>query len=129
MKCYLCQHPQHEGCCRADAYCVCTTYSPQQGLDEQLTGGSVKVLNEYQYHHYMDEYQKCDLFCPNCGVRSVWQEQSPGDYYFGENFICTACTHDFTIQGPAPMSQQNQLKKIDQLRSGKTLEPTTPKGN
>lgn len=89
----------------------------------------MKVLNEYPNHHYMDEYQKCDLFCPNCGTRSVWQEQSPGDYYVGEDFICTACNQNFTIQGPMPMSEPNQLKKIEQLKSGMTLEPTTPRGH
>lgn len=89
----------------------------------------MKVLNEYPTHHYMDEYEKCDLFCPNCGLKEVWQEQSPGDYYVGEDFICAACKHDFTIQGPRPMTEPNQLKKIQQLKSGVTLEPTTPRGH
>ena len=89
----------------------------------------MKVLNEYPYHHYIDDFEKCNLFCPNCGIRSVWQEQSPGDYYVGGEFICTACSHDFTIQGPSCMSEPQQLKKVEQLKCGVTLEPTTPRGH
>lgn len=41
----------------------------------------MKVLNEYPTHHYWEDYEKSELFCPNCGIQSVWQEQSEGDYY------------------------------------------------
>lgn len=92
-------------------------------------GEGMKVLNEYSTHHYIEEFEKCDLFCPNCGVRSVWQEQSQGDYYLGETFICISCDHDFSIQGPSASSEQNQLKRIVQLKSGVTFEPTTPRGH
>ena len=85
----------------------------------------MKVLNEFPNHHYFDEYEKCDLFCPNCGIKEVWQEQSSGDYYVGEDFICVACKHNFTIQGPVPIYN---LKKIEQLKSGVTLKPSTPIG-
>ncbi len=87
----------------------------------------MKVLSEYPHHHYIDEYKKCDFFCPNCGLKEVWQEQSSGDYYVGEDLICTACKHYFTIQGPMLMTEPNQLKKVQQLRSGVTLKPTTPR--
>lgn len=89
----------------------------------------MKVINEYDSHHYIEEFLPCDLFCPNCGYRSVWREQSPGDYYVGQEFICTACAHDFTIQGPDSMIRPNELKMLAQLKSGKTLTPTTPPGH
>lgn len=89
----------------------------------------MKVLDEYPTHHYLMEFEKCNLYCPLCGDKSVWQEQGGGDYYFGEEFICTSCKHNFTIQGPCLMSELNQLKKIEQLLSGKTAEPSTPRGH
>jgi hypothetical protein len=33
-----------------------------------------------------------ELFCPNCGVKDVWQDESdPGDYYEGTSMHCLAC--------------------------------------
>jgi DNA-directed RNA polymerase subunit RPC12/RpoP len=52
-------------------------------------------------HSYIHKYKKDnDLFCPKCGQKGVWIEQGDGDYYLGENYICTSCEHEFTIQGP-----------------------------
>jgi hypothetical protein len=89
----------------------------------------MKVLNEYATHHYIDEYEKCPLHCPNCGVQSVWEEQSEGDYYAGPEFICITCSHNFTIQGPTPSNTVNETKKIEQIKSGTTFIPNTPRGN
>ena len=36
----------------------------------------MRVLNEYDTHHYFDEFEKCQLFCPHCGKQEVWEEQS-----------------------------------------------------
>lgn len=91
--------------------------------------GEVKVLNEYPTHHYFNEYEKTELFCPHCGKQEVWEEQSPGDYYCGPDFICTSCAHNFSIQGPLEMFARNQIKQLEQLRTGVTFEPTTPKGH
>lgn len=89
----------------------------------------MKVLDEYKTHHYFQDYEHCSLFCPQCGVQSVWQEQGPGDYYIGEDHICVSCKHSFCIQGPSPLESNNELKKCDQLISGKIIEPSTPRGN
>lgn len=89
----------------------------------------MKVINEYPTHHYVDEYIKGDLFCPQCGKQSVWEEQSDGDYYCGPDYICDACGSRFTIQRPDISTEGNIAKKIQQLRSGVTLEPATPIGH
>ncbi len=89
----------------------------------------MKVLNEYDNHHYIQEFEKSDLFCPHCGTKEVWEEQSEGDYYTGPDFICATCSHEFSIQGPRLKDSTTFLKKLDQLRSGITLEPTTPQGH
>lgn len=86
----------------------------------------MKILNEYPgSHHYIEEYEKCDLFCPACGKKSVWEEQSPGDYDCGPQYICAACESNFTIQGP----YKDVERKASQLKSGVMLKPTTPRGN
>lgn len=90
----------------------------------------MKVLNEYpNSHHYIDVYEPSDLFCPHCGNDTVWQEQSPGDYYTGPDYICTTCEMDFSIQGPEKSEQPNMQGKLKQLQSGVTSKPTTPKGH
>lgn len=85
----------------------------------------MKVLNEYPTHHYIEEYEKVDIFCVNCGRKTVFGEQSPGDYYCGPGYICVTCGCEFSLQGPNDASE----KILDQLRSGKTLSPSTPEGN
>lgn len=89
----------------------------------------MKVLNEFKTHHYVDDYEKTELFCPNCGKQEVWKNQSEGDYYDGPDFICSACGNDFTMHGPDRMTEKNELKKLLQLRNGVTFEPSTPRGN
>lgn len=89
----------------------------------------MKVLNEYPgSHHYYQNYEKTDCFCPNCGSQEVWQEQGAGDYYLGEQWLCTACSSKWTMQGPYTVKDINDMGKLVQLRSGKTKLPTTKPG-
>ena len=63
-----------------------------------------KVSFDVRYslgHSSPEAWEKIDLFCPHCGKQDIWQEQSSGDYYVGENYLCEACAHSFTIQGPS----------------------------
>lgn len=61
----------------------------------------MKLTVHYKLGHSYDfEYEKTELFCPNCGSKSVWVEQGEGDYYSGPTHVCTNCWSDFTIQGP-----------------------------
>lgn len=91
----------------------------------------MEVLNEYPSgdrfdgHHYLTEYLKEECFCPNCGQKGVWLEQGLGDYYLGSEYICVACAHSWTMQGPDPISRENELVILEQLRSGITKKPTT----
>lgn len=89
----------------------------------------MKVLNEFPKHHYIEEYERVDLFCPHCGQQKVWEEQSRGDYYCGPNYLCESCGSAFTLQGPDLPNEPRMFKQIEQLRTGVTLEATTPKGN
>lgn len=89
----------------------------------------MKVLNEYpNSHHYWEDFEKTDLFCPACGKQEVWEEQGAGDYYLGPDFICTACGSDWTMQGPNKREEPNVKGKIEQLRTGTTKTPTTVPG-
>ena len=89
----------------------------------------MKILNEYPgSHHYWEEFNKTEIYCPSCGQTEVWSA-SYGDYYVGEQHLCVACSHAFTIQQSGTAKNINDLGKLAQLRQGKTFEPTTKKGN
>lgn len=89
----------------------------------------MRILNEYPgKHHYFDEFEKTEYFCPQCGAKEVWQEQGAGDYYVGEDWICTACSSIWKMIGPSKITEINDMGKIAQLRQGKTFEPTTKRG-
>lgn len=89
----------------------------------------MKIVNEYPTHHYVDEYLKGSVFCPHCGKQDVWEEQGDGDYYCGPDYICASCGDCFTMQDSGISEEGNILKKVQQLRSGITLTPSTPKGH
>lgn len=37
------------------------------------------------------------LFCPHCGTKNVWIDQSGGDCYVGENHVCVNCGTVFCL--------------------------------
>lgn len=89
----------------------------------------MKVLNEYSgSHHYWDTYEKSDYYCPLCGSQSVWYELGGGDYYVGVEYLCTNCCSVSYLDGVGVTTNENHLSIIDQLSSGRTQQPTTPKG-
>ena len=51
-------------------------------------------------HSYPEDWSAGELFCPQCGMKTVWEEQGPGDYYVGSDYLCESCGSVFTIQGP-----------------------------
>lgn len=89
----------------------------------------MKILSEYATHHYIEEFEQCELFCPNCANKTVWEEQGLGDHYVGVDFLCTSCNHIFNLQGPYPIERSTDELKIEQLRTGVTKDPSTPRGN
>lgn len=90
----------------------------------------MKILNEYPgSHHYWCEFEKTNYFCPECGQQEVWQEQTEGDYYLGEQWLCASCSLKWTMQGLSKVTSINDMGKLAQIRQGKTFEPTTKKGN
>ena len=89
----------------------------------------MRVLNEFlSSHHYFNNFKLSeDIYCPNCGlVGNVWIENE-GDYYVGEDHICTDCKTIFTMPTKRKCDER-ELKIINQLLTGITDKPTTPKG-
>lgn len=90
----------------------------------------MKVLNEYPNHYYMEEYEKCGYFCPNCGKEEVWEDKGSGDYYMGVDYICVACGKAFYLpSGTWSLREANEIAKLVQLRSGITGVPKAKLGN
>lgn len=68
------------------------------------------VMIEERYpagHSYTFEWCETDLFCPGCGVKSVWHENHPGDYYVDERYACAKCRSMFYLPGVG--GQRNRL--------------------
>ena len=87
----------------------------------------MKVLNEYSSHHYWEEYSfDLSYYCPSCGSKGMWIEQGPGDYYLGSDYVCTKCTKSASL---VHSGDQTKPDIIEQLKTGKTNTPTTPKGH
>jgi hypothetical protein len=52
-----------------------------------------------------------DLFCPNCGKKEVWVEEGGGDYYVGNQYICTACAHEFHMPGLSTIHANDETNR------------------
>lgn len=89
----------------------------------------MKVVNEFKSHHYVVEFLKSKLYCPNCGKQEVWEEQGGGDYYLGVDYICTSCGSKSHLDSVhIPNNESNHVGILEQLKSGVTNEPKTNRG-
>jgi len=55
-------------------------------------------------HTYKTLWERLeDMHCPACGKKAVWHDAGGGDYYVGEEHMCSACATTWTMQlaGPA----------------------------
>jgi hypothetical protein len=69
------------------------------------------------------QYEKCDLFCPNCGKQEVWEEKGLGDYYLGVNYLCLSCETSHNLDNTYGELCKTSKGIIEQLRSGVKNEP------
>lgn len=88
----------------------------------------MKVILEYETHHYVEKYtyQK-SIHCPDCGKLSVWASHE-GDYYEGPTHLCTECNCDFTMPGNRKADGAH-LGVINQIKNGKCAVPISKVGN
>lgn len=97
----------------------------------------MKVIQEFIYHekrakqegqpghHYILDYERTDYYCPSCGKQEVWVEQSGGDYYAGADYVCVACSSLHHLDSSCSNVDDGI---VEQLKSGVTKKPITPKG-
>jgi len=89
----------------------------------------MKITDNYvPSHHYTNNYEKTEYFCPYCGVQSVYVEDGDGDYYQGPLHQCSnvECCHAFSLSGEhsGPMEQA----RARQLSTGVIDEPIAKRG-
>lgn len=60
-------------------------YSHRQGEERKFS------------HQYSEPWSKTELYCPRCAKKEVWFRDDGGDYYVGEQYICTACKGTFYL--------------------------------
>jgi DNA-directed RNA polymerase subunit RPC12/RpoP len=73
-----------------------------------------KVTAEYNGRQHV--LVKTGTWCPNCGMKQVWMDDSD-DYYEGCTYVCFSCEHHFTMPRLERISvhdtiYQNYLKAI-----------------
>lgn len=79
---------------------IATKFSTSSGA---LMVERVTVPVHYRAGHtYVLSLVPADMFCPACAGRTVWVEDSDGDFYQGPTHYCAACGCEFCIQGPTP---------------------------
>ncbi len=88
----------------------------------------MRVLLEFKNsHHYWEEYETSDFYCPKCGAKEVWVESGSGDYYEGPAHFCSNCEFSFTM--PSGSTRNGAWGEIPkQLKSGIANTPTTREG-
>lgn len=48
-------------------------------------------------HSYEETWEGTGLYCPQCGQLEVWRNTNGGDYYEGEQHLCTSCESTFSL--------------------------------
>lgn len=88
----------------------------------------MKVLKEYKgSHHYWEDYEKTGYFCPSCGKKDVWEQCGSDDYYVGSAYVCVNCSTSHYLDNSSDLRKdEHYVKIIEQLKTGKAHEPTTP---
>lgn len=87
----------------------------------------VKVLLEFKKsHHYWEEWDRCKIFCPNCGKQTVWEEL---ETYEDQWYACTNCEFYFSMSGQVLPKLDAWAQIPKQLKSGVANKPTTPEGH
>ena len=84
----------------------------------------MKVCNEYINHHYIEEYNRSDYFCPKCGRTELWKEEGSGDCSLGSGYLCLKCKLHFYLVDNHGLSDKDSV--IEQLKTGITKQPQTP---
>lgn len=57
----------------------------------------VKVTMKWPNRQMTSIYNETEYYCPNCGEKSVFNEDGDGDYYLGVQFLCVSCDHTFYL--------------------------------
>lgn len=141
--CSLCGASEPRG--NPDAYFIngkfacdkCALFPAVTALPEYTeTNQTMTIVDNHQRpdgtHHYANttKYQKTELFCPFCGLRSIWLEDGDG-YYIGMIHQCDnlECSHSFALSSHNPEVSELELARARQLSSGIADQPHVAKGH
>lgn len=74
------------------------------------------TINYKAGHSYEETWELSgELFCPHCGKRDVWVEQSGGDYYVGQQHLCSECRWTFYLPTIAEANDENDQQRLAKL--------------
>lgn len=76
-------------------------------------------------HAYDELWSETELYCPNCAWPKVWMRDDPGDYYVGEQYLCSRCEFTFYLpNGVRLTSVEQDRQRLDaiQKKEGQVVE-------
>lgn len=63
-----------------------------------------------------EPWVKTDYHCLNCGSKTVWMRNDGGDYYKGEQHICSKCSYEWHLPNtPDAARTDDDLKRAEYL--------------
>lgn len=70
-----------------------------------------------QYSHkYSEPWEKTEFHCPRCGNQEVWFCNNGGNYYLGEQHICTNCKASFYLpNGVTDAAGEQDEQRLENL--------------
>lgn len=73
---------------------------------------------KYEDGHSHDEpWAKTVYFCMICGDKAVWFRDDGGDYYQGEQHMCTSCGSSWAMpSSPCPPSDWQDRQRLEALK-------------
>jgi len=63
-----------------------------------------------------DTYSTTEYFCPSCWQKTVMNEDGPGDYYAGSDYICVKCDFIFCLTYERKATDDYDRKKVAEAR-------------
>lgn len=80
----------------------------------------INLTVKYDSGHSYDEVWELveNMYCSHCGTQnSVWSETGEGDYYAGNQYICTECGASANEAYMYPSDKYYDHQRLEQLRS------------
>lgn len=79
----------------------------------------MEIAVKFRLGHTINEtWVKTKFYCLACGQQTVWCRRDGGDYYQGENYLCSACSVDWNLPNePSVDDDPENKQRLEKLRA------------